>query len=193
MARSQKNILNDRIEYHPVTQACLGDVKRFAKKYGKFGYCACMRWRLRSTDFQRTTKEERNAHLEQLVQDNVPVGILALDADEPVGWCSVAPRETYHALQASRVLPSLDDKHVWSVVCFFVAPQYRSKGLSVGLLQAAVHYAIANGAEAVEGYPVPPDSTSYRFMGLPEVFLRAGFLEVTPPKQKRKVFRYLSS
>ena len=176
-----------------MTPSRLGDLKRFSKKYGKFGYCACMRWRLRSVDFQRSTKEQRIVHLEQLARDNVPVGILAYDGGEAVGWCSVAPRDTYHALQSSRVLPAIDTVSVWSVVCFYVDPQYRGQRLSVGLLKAAVQYALSKGAEAVEGYPVHPSSASYRFMGVPEVFLEVGFVDVTPPGQKRMVVRYVPS
>ena len=193
MARPAKYTWDYKFEYHPVTPARLDDLKRFSRKYGKFGYCACMRWRLRSADFQRSTKEERIARLEHLVRENVPVGILGYDGHEPIGWCSVAPRDTYHALQSSRVLPALDTVSVWSVVCFYVDPQYRGQQLSVGLLKAAVQYALSEGAEAVEAYPVPPASTSYRFMGVPKLFMEVGFVDVTPRGQKRMVVRYVPS
>lgn len=148
-----------------------------------------MRWRLRSTEFQRSSKEERIAKLEELVRQQVPVGILAYASGEPIGWCSVAPRETFSALQVSRKLPPLDDIPVWSVTCFFVDRQFRRQNLTVDLLRAAVDYAFSQGALAVEGYPVPPDSTSYTFMGAPSTFLKAGFVDVTPEGQQRVVMR----
>ena len=61
--------------------------------------------------------------------------MLAYDGDEaderqgPVGWCSIAPRESYAAVLASRVIPQLPGERVWSVVCFFVAPRARRRGL----------------------------------------------------------------
>ena len=73
--------------------------------------------------------------------------MLAYDGDEagegegPVGWCSVAPRESYAAVLASRVIPQLPGERVWSVVCFFVAPRARRRGLRTELLDAACGYA----------------------------------------------------
>ncbi len=58
------------------------------------------------------------------------------------------------------------------------------------LLKAAVDYARHQNAPIVEGYPVAPDATSYTYMGTPETFLRAGFVDVTPAGQNRLVMRY---
>jgi len=43
--------------------------------------------------------------------------------------------------------------------------------------QAAVAYAVSQGAHIVEGYPVEPGQ-SYQFMGSPAIFKAAGFREV---------------
>ena len=42
-----------------------------------------------------------------LVKAGTPVGVLAFDGDEPVGWCSIAPRETYARLSRSHRTPAL--------------------------------------------------------------------------------------
>ncbi len=130
------------------------------------------------------------AALEELVRTGTPVGILAYSGTTPVGWCSIAPRESYAALERSRVLPRIDDTPVWSVVCLFVDRHFRRQGLTCRLLKAAVDYARDQGAPAVEGYPVAPDAPSYTYMGTPETYRRAGFVEVTPAGQKRRVMRY---
>ena len=143
-----------------------------------------------STAFRQSTKEDRVASLEELVRAGTPVGILAYDGTTPVGWCSVAPRASYAALERSRVLPRIDDTPVWSVVCLFVDRHFRRQGLTSRLLQAAVDYARGQGAPAVEGYPVAPDSASYTYMGTPETYRRVGFVDVTPAGQKRLVMRY---
>lgn len=178
-------------EFHPVTQERLPDLDRFSERHGKFRYCSCMRWRLTSPDYKRSTKESRVAALDGLVCQGTPVGVLAYQDGEPVGWCSVAPRETYAALERFRALPRLDDARVWSVVCFFVDSRLRRSGLTLGLLRAAAKYAASQGATIVEGYPVEPGPRLYTYMGSPATFLRAGFRDVTPPGQERRVMRYV--
>ena len=179
------------LQFHPVTRDRLPDLARFSEQHGKFRYCSCMRWRLRSSDFQRSTKEERVAALEGLVREGTPVGVLAYADGEAVGWCSVAPRETYAALERFRALPRLDDAPVWSVVCFFVDRHVRREGATVGLLKAAVEYAKSQGAKIVEGYPVEPGPRLYTYMGSPTTFRKAGFRDVTPDGQERRVMRYV--
>jgi len=160
------------------------------EQHGKFRYCACMRWRMRSTQFSRSTKEGRVEALEQLVQDGMPIGVMAYLDQEPVGWCSVAPRDSYAALERYRALPRTDDAPVWSVVCFFVSARIRRIGATRGLLKAAVAYAAAQGAEIIEGYPVEPCARLYTYMGSPATFRAAGFHDVTPRGQARAVMRY---
>ena len=62
------------------------------------------------------------------------------------GWCSIAPRETYEALERYKALPRIDPEPVWSVVCFFVDRRYRGQHLTVGLLKAGLDYARSMGA-----------------------------------------------
>lgn len=184
------NQANSRLLFLPVTAERLPDLEEFSNCHGKFRYCSCMRWRLTSSAFRRSTKEDRVAALEELVQAGTPVGILAYSGRTPVGWCSVAPRASYAALERSRVLPRVDEMPVWSVVCLFVDRHFRRQGLTGRLLQAAVDYARDQGAPAVEGYPVAPEAPSYTYMGTPETYRRAGFVDVTPVGQKRLVMRY---
>lgn len=176
-------------DFLPVTRRTLGDLERFSECHGKFRYCSCMRWRLRSTEYNKSSKAERVAMLSDLVRDNAPVGVMAYRDDEPVGWCAVAPRAHYAALERFRALPRIDDEPVWSVVCFFVDRQARRQGVTLGLLKAAVAYAASLGAKIVEGYPVEPGPRLYTYMGAPETFRRAGFRDVTPKGASRLIMR----
>lgn len=178
------------LQFHPVTPARLPELTRFMAKHGKFRYCACMRWRMASSEFNGSTKESRAATLERLARVGTPIGILACLDQEPVGWCSVAPREYYAGLERYRALPRIDERPVWSVVCFFVSAALRRRGMTFGLLKAAVDYAGAQGAKIVEGYPVEPGSRLYTYMGSPATFRAAGFTDVTPRGQTRRVMRY---
>jgi hypothetical protein len=179
-----------KLQFRPVTPERLSDLARFSESHGKFRYCSCMRWRMRSTEFSRSTKEQRIAALECLVGKRIPVGVLAYAKEEPIGWCSIAPREGYEGLERYRALPRIDDLPVWSVVCFFVDSRFRRNKVTLGLLKAAMAYARAQGAEIIEGYPVEPGPRLYTYMGSPSTFLGAGFRNVTPPGQARQVMRY---
>jgi Acetyltransferase (GNAT) family len=143
-----------------------------------------------SSDYRASTKEERAAALAGMISREIPVGVLAYRGPDPVGWCSVAPRDTYQGLERYHALPRLDDQPVWSVVCFFVDRRVRREGATLGLLKAAVAYARSCGARIVEGYPVQPGLRLYTYMGSPSTFRRAGFRDVTPRGQGRRVMRY---
>jgi hypothetical protein len=181
------------LEFHPVTLERLPDLARFSETHGKFRYCSCMKWRMKSAAFGRASKEARVAALDHLVRTGTPVGVLAYLGDEPFGWCSVAPRETYGSLERYRALPRIDDQPAWAVACFFVDSRIRRKNATLGLLKAAVAYACSQGADIVEGYPVEPEARLYNYMGSPGTFRRAGFRDVTPTRQARQVIRYFAS
>lgn len=179
-------------QFLPVTRQRLPDLARFSEEHGKFRYCSCMRWRMPSTLYRRSTKADRVTALESLVRQGTPIGVLAYTDGEPIAWCSIAPRETYAALERYRALPRIDEAPVWSVVCFFVDRRFRRQGLTTLLLQAAVDYARSQGAEIVEGYPVEPGSRSYTYMGSPSTFRQVGFRDVSPQGQVRQVMRYFA-
>lgn len=179
------------LDYHPVTRERLDDLRRFSEAHGKFRYCSCMRWRMTSAEYSRSTKETRIAALDALIVKGTPVGVLAYADGEPVGWVSVAPRETLGALERYRALARVDERPVWSVNCFFLDRRVRRQGVTLDLLRAAINYARSQGATLIEGYPVATGARLYTYMGSPETFRRAGFVDVTPPGRERLVMRYI--
>ncbi len=176
----------DPDRFAPATAA---DLERFSAAHGTFRWCSWQRWRLRSAAFRDSTTEQRVEALAGRVRDGEPAGVLAYAGDgEPVGWCSIAPRESYQAVLASRVIPKLPGERVWSVVCFFVASRVRRQGLRAQLLDAACQYAAKAGAAVIEAYP-SPNGKSYRYMGTRELYLAAGFEEMPAPDGSRPVLR----
>jgi len=153
-----------------------------------------MWWRLKRSEFERQKGKKNKAALKKIVRSDQVPGILAYAEGEPIAWCSVGPRETYPALERSRVLKRIDDKPVWSVVCLFVARGFRRKGVSVRILKAAVDFAKKNGAKIVEGYPIEPKKgkwpDAFVWTGLPSAFLKAGFKEVHRGSPTRPIMRY---
>lgn len=178
------------LRFRPITPDSLSDINRFSNEHGKFSYCSCMRWRMTSSEFRNSSKPERIEALNDEASSGKPIGVLAYCGNRPVGWCSIAPRRSYAALERYRALPPIDDEPVWSIVCFFIDSRHRRQGLTLRLIKAAVDYAASEGALIIEGYPVEPDAPSYTYMGSPNTFLRAGFIDVTPPGQKRSVVRH---
>lgn len=136
---------------------------------------------------RKTDKASRKAAMSKRVRGGVPVGLLGYLDEEPMAWCSIAPRETYRSLGGPEE-PS-EPGAVWSIACFFIDRRIRGQGVMHQVLEAAIAHAKARGASVVEAYPVDPDSPSYRFMGFVPTFRDAGFQEVGLAGTRRHVMR----
>ena len=187
----------EEIEIRPVTPDRWTDLEELFGERGACGGCWCMWWRLKRSDFEKQKGLGNKQTLKDIVASGEIPGLLAYAEGKPVAWCSVGPRETYPALERSRILKRVDEKPVWSVVCFFVARTHRRKGLTVKLLRAAIEYAAGRGATIVEGYPVEPKKAKspdvFVYTGLASAFRKAGFAEVIRRSETRPFMRYFIS
>ncbi|MGD0028640.1 MAG: GNAT family N-acetyltransferase [Candidatus Bathyarchaeia archaeon] len=123
--------------FHPLTLERWKDLEKLFGEDGICRSCWCMWWRLSSSEWKKGRGRDRKEALKTIVgQGRVP-GILAYFDGQPIGWCSISPREEFRRLEGSRTLKRLDNRPVWSVVCFFVAKPFRGKGVSTKLLEAA--------------------------------------------------------
>ncbi len=178
----------------PLTPSCWPDFEKLFGPRGACGGCWCMWWRLPRAQFAQQQGELNRQNMNTLVASGVVPGLLLYREDQPVGWCSVAPRDHFPVLARSPVLKPVDDQPVWSIVCFFVARQRRHAGVMVELLNAAVHYAGTQGARILEGYPVHPkgDKTPdvFAYTGLFSTFIQAGFHEVARRSETRPIMRF---
>ena len=153
-----------------------------------------MWWRETRGEFDRLHGEGNRRVMKRLVEGGEVPGIIGYVDGEAVGWCSIAPRESFSSLGRSRVLKRLDGVPVWSLVCLFVHRNSRGTGVAEALVRAAVAYAKSRGAEVVEAYPTPPRGRRLpavsSFMGVPSLFSRAGFVECARPSASRVVMRH---
>ncbi len=153
-----------------------------------------MWWRLKRAQFNRQKGEGNRKAMKKIVESGEIPGILAYSDGQPIGWCSVAPRERFILLENSRILKRMDNKPVWSVVCFFVAKPFRMKEVTVKLLKAALEFARKKGAKILEGYPVEPKKRKmpdvFLYHGLASAFRKAGFKEVLRRSETRPIMRY---
>jgi GNAT superfamily N-acetyltransferase len=180
------------ITCRPLTPDRWKDLVRLFGARGACAGCWCMYWRLSNAAFNRGKGAGNRRRFGDLVRSGEVPGILAYADDQVVGWCALAPRETYTRLARSRVARPVDSKSVWSIVCFFVAPAYRKRGVMTALLEGAVRHARTRGARLVEGYPVDPEGTypdTFAYVGLSSAFRRAGFHEVARRSRGRPIMR----
>lgn len=189
-------MIEDRegFSFQPLTADRWSDLERLFGERGAYGGCWCMYWRTTRREFERDQGEGNRQSLRSQVESGLVPGILAYRQGQPVGWCSVAPREQYPSLNRSPVLKPLDDHPVWSIVCFFIDKDHRGRGLAGLLIEAAVEYAGTKGATIVEAYPTKPRGRQLApvsvYMGLPALFEQAGFQRVAEPSESKAVMRY---
>jgi GNAT superfamily N-acetyltransferase len=171
---------------------------------GAAAKCQCQRIKLGDRAWFGTPVEERAHRLREETDCGHPEadgtsGMVAYLDGEPVGWVAVEPRANFRRLRGSSVpwagrSEDPDDPDVWAIVCFAIRPGFRGQGLTRPLTKAAVQYAQAHGAKAVEGYPMlprPGQTVSWGEMnvGSHNTFVAAGFREVSHPTTRRVVVR----
>jgi GNAT superfamily N-acetyltransferase len=152
-------------------------------------WCWCQYWRKPGSNWSNTSAEQNRTDLRALLDVDGPApGLVALQDGKVVGWVGLGPREEFPRLARSRTLPQLPGDAVWVVNCFVVARTARRTGVASQLLEAAVAYAKARGAQTVEGYPVVTEgariSSASVYTGTAGMFERAGFDVAAPTTSK---------
>ncbi len=174
---------------HALTPGRWDDFVRLCAQMGSNRTCWCMWWRDDGRPPEKPARERAHA---LVAASPVPIGVIAYDGDEPVGWAALAPRPEYPRLNRSRTTAPVDaSPGVWVVPCFFVVPSHRQQGVSAALLSRAVALAQSHGATIVEGVPGDP-ATRVRtpgasYTGTLALFRNAGFEEVARRTPKGRV------
>jgi GNAT superfamily N-acetyltransferase len=213
----------DDLSIVPANHASADDLKAVFGSRDYSSRCNCQRFKTRGWFWEQATDEQRRASLRDQANCGDPAatsttGLVAYlsgpparhdpggnpngaapDAT-PVGWVAVEPRTEYPRLLG---LPTVwkgrpdEDKHddsVWAITCLVVRTGYRRRGISYALAEAAVGYARANGARALEAYsmltqPGREITWGELHVGARQVFAEAGLAEVSRPSVRRAVMR----
>ena len=174
-----------KLTFKPVTAETVGDFEALFGARGGPNWCWCMAWRASGAELKDAKSPARKRQMLGRINNGVPVGLVAYDGGEPVGWVSVAPKETFQKGLGG----TGDMDKVWSLTCMFIARTHRKQGLSAQLIEAAAKHAKKHRARLLEAYPVDPDSPSYRHMGFVPAFERAGFKEEGREGTRRHVMQ----
>jgi GNAT superfamily N-acetyltransferase len=157
--------------------------------------CYCMFYR-RSGRHQpssgMTYSEANKRALKALVKRGVVPGLLGYENGRAIGWVSLGPRGDYARLDRSRVMKAVDDKPVWSIICFVVDPKERYRGVAEAMLKGAMAWARKQRVKLLEAYPCDKQgnaSDDSMWFGAKSMFDRAGFVEVARRKPTRPVMR----
>lgn len=179
-----------KFEIKPVTAAHWKDLVELFGPSGAYSDCWCMFPRLSGAEFGANGNK---AAMQKSVARNQIPGLLAYAAGNPVGWISVGPRPVFGRIERSPLFKPLDEKPVWSVVCFFIHRDFRNQGVGRSLLKAAGDYAREHGAHTLEAYPVDtqgkPENPAAIFYGTQSLFEDAGFKVVARRKERRPMMQ----
>ena len=106
-----------KLAIRPLTPDRLPALEDLFGKQGPVSRCWCMYWRLRRSEFEQLSGDGNREMLKAIVDSGEVPGILAYTGEQPIGWCSVAPRADFSTLDRSRILKPVDDEPVWSITC----------------------------------------------------------------------------
>jgi len=178
---------------HPVGPERWDDLEQLLDRPGSQRGCWCLWWRLRHKEYGTTSGEQHRRRMRQIVRQGMTPGLLGYVEGEPVAWVSLGPRTDFAALEASRLFRRVDEKPVWSVVCFVVRRDQRGQGWMRRLLRAAEAYAAQHGATLLEGYPVECGDRRLTgdggYTGIASTFRAEGFREVARRRADRPIMR----
>jgi len=179
------------VAIQPLTPERWPDLETLFGPNGASGGCWCMWWRWPRSRMEREKGAPARAAFLNRVADGPPPGLLAYADGRPVGWAQVTPATELAGLARSRILRPVDALPVWSLSCFFVTRTARRQRVSDRLIEAAKDFAAANGAPALEAYPIddPARTVPFLFTGRASTFVRHGFVEVARRSPKRPILR----
>ena len=161
---------------HPVTPQRFEDFGDVINASRRKTHCWCLSHRC--TQQQVAELGDTREDAMRALTAREPQGVVTYRDGEPVGWCSIGPREHIPRLVRSKLIRPVDDLPVWSIICVVVRGGHRRQGVTRHLLEGAVAYAGKRGAPAVEAYPVDPPGrmdTTMAFVGTRAMFEAVGF------------------
>jgi GNAT superfamily N-acetyltransferase len=185
------------IRVEELTEGRAPDLDRLFSSDEDTDHCWCLWFLIPVKTFHEQGHDGNKAgFLARMGADPHPMGLIAYEGDDPVGWCATGPRDRFTRVLRVPTLKNRDraeDATAWLVPCFFVSPSARGKGVSRMLLEGAVDLARRRGAPAIEGFPLAGSGRrsggSDLMTGVEPLFASCGFEVVDRPSDNRVVMR----
>ncbi len=177
------------MECVPLEPERFSDLETVFGERGVARRCFCMHWRRPDGGFE--DDRDNRDRFADIAATGPPPGLIGYVNDEPKGWVQVGPRSDFPTLDRSRLLKPVDELDPWTINCFVVRAGERRQGIGKGLLDAAIRYAVDQGAEVIEAYPVDgarSTAVDY-FTGTLGMFAEHGFVEVLRRNDTRPIVR----
>jgi ribosomal protein S18 acetylase RimI-like enzyme len=181
-----------RLDVQPLTRERWPDLVELFNRPGGSIVRGCWCMYYRNARGAGGEGRKNRAAMKRVVDRGVVPGLIGYADGSPVAWLSLGPREAYEKLRRSPVMKPVDDRPVWSIVCFYVDRRARGQRAAERMLQEGIAYARSKGVRMLEAYPVDkpePSHDDFMFHGAKRMFDRAGFVEVARRKETRPVMR----
>lgn len=189
----------DTFDIHPLTADRWADLEDlFGPLRGANSGCWCMWPRIKGADYNAMERTGRKDAFRAIVEAGPPPGLIAYHRGTAVGWCAIGPRPGFSRFQEAKTSRPLEDvsepdaSSVYAITCFFIRTGYRRQGLMRHLASAAVEFAIANNAAAVDACAIDPEKPltwGEGFVGIASVFTKLGFSEIARRSPRRPLMR----
>ena len=182
-----------KLEIHELTPARWRDYEKLFGPKGACAGCWCIFWRTdRGESFDDVKGATAKRRMRKLIAEDRAHGLIAYAGGEPVGWCAFDRRVELLKLNRAPSLACDDADLVWSLPCFFIAKDWRGKGVASALLAEAIRVLKKRGARVLEGYPVKPAKpgaaipAAFAYTGTVSMFRKAGFTSADAGKDRGK-------
>jgi GNAT superfamily N-acetyltransferase len=196
--RGSLQVVSAEVDTRPVGPNDVTDLARLFESQRTTRHCWCMTFCVTRSQFAAGWLNGGNQRRFEAMAtaDSTPMGILASQAGEPIGWCACGPRSRYTAATSPRnkIMRNrarVEDETVWLLPCLFVLVGRRGQGVTHTLVRAAVELARREGASAIEGWPLAGSErgSADAFLGREQVFEELGFTCVERPSPERVIMR----
>jgi GNAT superfamily N-acetyltransferase len=176
-------------------------IKQLFGSRGACGGCWCMHWRRAKGGqaWEKAKGEPNRRAFKKLVESGEAHGIVAICENRPVGWCSFGRRCEFPRLERTKAYIQAPSEQsgtsTWSINCLFLDKEFRNRGLSQKMVEAAVKAISKRKGKSIEAYPVPLTKggqklpAAFSFTGPEIIYQRLGFKEVQRVSFSRPLYR----
>ncbi len=178
----------------PLTAQNFPLLETFFSAHGVTAGCWCMWFIIPVKDYHMSADANRERLQDLTMTSAAPMGYVAIENGQVIGWCAAGPRERYvRGIRTPTYRDPGDTRNdVWLAPCFFTDPKQRGRNITGSLLSAAVDAARAHGARAIDGFPFTDAKRRTggdTQVGFAAMFAKAGFAPIRSTNPNRVVMR----